>query len=204
MSDARQVVKAVTTNVKPNETTEERFPARAPCFACRSMLILRNVFWTILLPGTVLGYIPYRSLSGRVSLWPDSWAVDQVVGLPLTAVGLSVLLRCIWEFATAGRGTLSPLDPPREFVVSGLYRYVRNPMYVGDLTVLLGEALFFESWELVRYALVMLVIFHLFVMLYEEPTLRRKFGASYDEYCRGVRRWLPGRAYTRGRQSHPA
>jgi len=97
----------------------------------------------------------------------------------------------VWDFAANGRGTLAPVDPPRTLVVRGLYRYVRNPMYVGVMTILLGESLFFASTTLLRYAIGCFVAFHLFIMLYEEPTLRSKFGESYITYCSAVNRWLP-------------
>ena len=99
------------------------------------------------------------------------------------------------HFVAVGRGMLTSLDPPRALVVRGLYRYVRNPMYVSVLTVLLGEALFFDTWVLFPCALGWLLIVHSAVALNEEPNLRRQFGAAYDDYCRAVRRWLPGRAY---------
>jgi protein-S-isoprenylcysteine O-methyltransferase Ste14 len=107
------------------------------------------------------------------------------------SVGAGVLFRCIWDFAVAGRGTLAPVDPPRHLVVRGLYRYVRNPMYVGVVTILLGEALLFRSLALLCYAGIFLFVVHLFIVVYEEPALRRQFGESYENYCRRVHRWLP-------------
>lgn len=158
-------------------------------------LALRSALWATLLPGTVIGYLPYVILSRRGELQPGGWGVTQIIGLLAMALGVFALLKCIWDFAALGRGTLAPMDPPRALVVRGLYRYVRNPMYVGVLTSLLGEALFFESWALLQYAMAWLLIVHLFTVLYEEPKLRRQFGGSYDEYCRAVSRWWPGRAY---------
>jgi protein-S-isoprenylcysteine O-methyltransferase Ste14 len=113
-------------------------------------------------------------------------------------IGAAVLLHCIWGFAAVGRGTLSPVDPPKKLVVKGLYRYDRNPMYVGVVTILLGEALLLESLALLEYALVGFAAFNLFVILYEEPTLRHQFGESYEHYCRHVGRWLPGKRYIEG------
>jgi protein-S-isoprenylcysteine O-methyltransferase Ste14 len=110
--------------------------------------------------------------------------------LPLIG-GVAILFRCIRDFAVVGRGTLAPIDPPKNLVVSGLYRYVRNPMYVGVLLVLLGEALLFASVSLLIYAAAFFVGAHLFIVLYEEPTLRRRFGESYERYTRTVQRWLP-------------
>jgi protein-S-isoprenylcysteine O-methyltransferase Ste14 len=158
-------------------------------------LVLRNVLWTTLFPGTVVGFLPYVILSRRNEFSPGHFELTQIVGLVAMVLGVGTLLKCIWDFAMVGCGTLAPMDPPRVLVVRGLYRYVRNPMYVGVLTALLGEVLFFESRALFQYAMIWLLIVHLFVVLYEERKLRRLFGASYDEYCRAVRRWLPGREY---------
>lgn len=109
------------------------------------------------------------------------------------AVGAAIMLRCIWDFAWTGRGTPAPFDPPRRLVVTGLYRYVRNPMYIGMAVFLIGEALVLP--QVTRAMLIMLGVLALavtaFVMLYEEPTLRRLFGEDYEVYCRHVRRWLP-------------
>jgi protein-S-isoprenylcysteine O-methyltransferase Ste14 len=109
----------------------------------------------------------------------------------LASDGRSILLRCIWDFAVSGRGTLAPIDPPKQLVVHGLYRYVRNPMYVGVLLVLLGEAWLFDSRALLVYAGEFWVVASAFVFFYEEPTLRRKFGGSYARYYRSVNRWVP-------------
>lgn len=98
-------------------------------------------------------------------------------------LGASIYFWCAWDFTFAGRGTPAPIDPPKKLVVRGLYRYVRNPMYVGVFSILLGEALFFESQRLLVYAAVVFFFFYLFVILYEEPILRQKFGESYQKYC---------------------
>ncbi|MGE5345481.1 MAG: methyltransferase family protein [Acidithiobacillales bacterium] len=103
------------------------------------------------------------------------------------------LLDCVVAFARRGRGTPFPLDPPRHLVASGLYRFVRNPMYVAVLNIVLGEAVVFSSGELVVYWFPVLAGFHLFVVLYEEPTLRKQFGREYGSYCRRVPRWVPTR-----------
>lgn len=153
-------------------------------------LLLRSVFFTILLPGTVAGYVPFRLiLRGRD--WPHSWGPGQFLALIPATVGFSILLRCIWDFARTGRGTLAPVDPPTVLVVKGLYRYVRNPMYVAVLTLLLGEAALFQSAQLLEYVAFCWAAFHLFVILYGEPALKHRFGASYDDYRLSVSRWLP-------------
>jgi protein-S-isoprenylcysteine O-methyltransferase Ste14 len=159
------------------------------------MLLLRSLFFAIVVPGTVAGVIPYLIVSRGRGSPLDHWGPAQFGALLPIALGASILLRCIWEFAHVGRGTLAPIDPPKELVVSGLYRYVRNPMYVGVFILLLGEALLFESVRVLEYMAGWSVIVQLFVALYEEPALRRRFGESYERYCRSVRRWLPGRPF---------
>jgi protein-S-isoprenylcysteine O-methyltransferase Ste14 len=111
------------------------------------------------------------------------------------ALGLSVYLKCLWEFAARGRGIPAPLDHPTQLVVSGLYRYVRNPMYLGVLFILLGESLLFRSPAFLLYALAWLAFVELNIRLYEEPNLTRKFGDSYRHYQASVRRWIPGPRY---------
>jgi protein-S-isoprenylcysteine O-methyltransferase Ste14 len=106
-------------------------------------------------------------------------------------VGALLLAASVLEFARRGRGTLSPVDPPRHLVVRGLYRYVRNPMYLSVTAIVLGEVLLSRSLALAIYWAIWFLAVNLFVLGYEEPTLRRQFGASYDEYCRQVGRWIP-------------
>jgi protein-S-isoprenylcysteine O-methyltransferase Ste14 len=118
----------------------------------------------------------------------------RVVGLPLVLLGAWLLFDSVFlRFAHEGRGTLAPLDPPRFVVRGGAYRVVRNPMYVANVAIVFGGGLLFESWYLFVWGAVVLAAFHVFVVAYEEPTLRRLFGADYDAYCRGVGRWLPRR-----------
>ena len=105
--------------------------------------------------------------------------------------GGAVYSWCVWDFATFGRGTPAPIDAPKELVVRGLYRYTRNPMYVGVLSTILGWAMLFKEPQLLLYALCVGTCFHLFVVLYEEPNLQRVFGNSYEEYRARVNRWLP-------------
>src|SRR5436309_15478422 len=145
------------------------------------MLLLRSIFFTFLQPGTVAVLIPYWLISSRGAGFSARQPL-RYAGLPLMAIGAAGLLWCIWDFFAAGRGTISPIDPPRHLVVRGLYRYVRNPMYVAVITVLLGEAAFFVSSPILIEALVFFVLANLFVILYEEPTLHRKFGESYRDY----------------------
>ena len=153
-------------------------------------LALRSIMWTMLLPGFFAGYLPWRyfGVSAVAFSWRDPL---HVVGAVLVASGAALLITCIWEFARSGRGTLSPADPPKELVVQGLYRYVRNPMYLSVLTIVLGEILLTRSVALLVYWLAFFTATNLFVMGYEEPYLRRQFGESYERYTREVGRWIP-------------
>jgi protein-S-isoprenylcysteine O-methyltransferase Ste14 len=157
------------------------------------MLTLRVVLFALIVPGTVAVLIPYLILSRRGAAIVGPWTLGQLVSLVPIVVGAVILVRCIWDFAAKGRGTLAPVDPPRRLVVQGLYRYVRNPMYLGVLVLLLGQAAFFQSIELLQYTAVWFIIVNLFVVLYEEPSLRRRFGDSYDQYLQSVHRWVPTR-----------
>ena len=159
-------------------------------------LALRSLLWVILLPGLLAGYIPWRYFGvGSVVLDPTNplhWA-----GLLGMVAGVVLLGACVWEFARTGRGTLSPVDPPRVLVVRGLYRYVRNPMYLSVTLIVLGEALLIGSTRLVIYWAIWFAAANLFVMAYEEPGLQRRFGTEYRNYRSQVGRWLPRwRAYS--------
>ena len=112
-------------------------------------------------------------------------------GVALIAVGVPLLIDSFARFALQGRGTPAPVLPTEHLVVSGLYRYVRNPMYVGVVTVVLGQGLLLGSLPVLGYGALLWMTFHLFVLAYEEPKLRRSFDAEYDRYCRNVSRWIP-------------
>lgn len=153
-------------------------------------LALRSALWTVLLPGVIAGYVPWRYFGvGRLHI--DLTRPSDVLGLLCAGAGAAVLGACIREFARSGRGTLAPIDPPRELVVRGLYRYVRNPMYLGVTTILLGEVLLAGSRALLAYGLIWFAGANLFVIGYEEPALRRRFGESYARYSMRAGRWLP-------------
>jgi protein-S-isoprenylcysteine O-methyltransferase Ste14 len=141
-------------------------------------------------PGVFAFYVPWRFFGLRDARL-DCVGVRELASLACVAAGAMLLGACIVEFALRGRGTLSPVDPPRELVVKGLYRYVRNPMYLSVATILAGEALLARSVGLAVYGAVWFVCVNLFVIGYEEPTLRQRFGGAYDEYTRCVRRWIP-------------
>lgn len=153
------------------------------------LLFLRNLAFTLIVPGTVAIYVPlYVARHEQIGTGPAL-----IAGSLLIALGAAIYLACQWDFAFFGRGTPAPIDEPQRFVSRGLYRYVRNPMYLGVLTTILGWATLFRTTALLWYALGVATAFHLFVMLYEEPHLKRVFGREYEEYCARVNRWLPAR-----------
>jgi protein-S-isoprenylcysteine O-methyltransferase Ste14 len=154
------------------------------------LLLLRSIFFTFLLPGTVTVLIPYWILSSGAGISPEHEAL-RYFGFPPIVIGAAGLLWCIWEFFSEGRGTLAPVDPPRHLVVRGLYRYVRNPMYVSVVMILIGEASLFMLTRVLLEAVVFVVLAYLFVVFYEEPILRRQFGESYERYVQNVGRWIP-------------
>lgn len=154
-------------------------------------LLVRNLIFTILLPGVVGVLVPYLLLwKTDRNFFPEVWTAWHYVGAVLMISGAVIVIICILRFATEGKGTLSPLDPTRKLVLRGLYRYSRNPMYVGMMVLLIGESLYWMSPALAIYAVVVFVGFNLFIILHEEPRLRRDFGTEYEEYCQRVRRWF--------------
>jgi protein-S-isoprenylcysteine O-methyltransferase Ste14 len=152
------------------------------------VLLLKNLLYTLIVPGAVAVYFPLRI--ARDVPWPG-WGVAQFVALVPVVLGAAVYFRCLWAFATAGRGTPAPIDPPLRLVMTGLYRYVRNPMYLGVLLIIAGWVLFFQYSELVKFWLITALVLHALVRIGEEPLLRRRFGDAYLEYCRRVNRWVP-------------
>ncbi len=158
----------------------------------RALWVALGAFlWFALAPGTVVGLIPF---------WLTGWRVEKpflatpalrVVGAFTILVGLGSLVECFVRFAVKGLGTPAPVAAPTRLVVSGQYLHVRNPMYVSILAVVLGESLVLGSIALFRYAVLLWLVFHLWVVVYEEPTLSSRFGSSFELYRQNVRRWLP-------------
>jgi protein-S-isoprenylcysteine O-methyltransferase Ste14 len=155
------------------------------------MIALKTLIFTIVVPGTAAVYIPYLLLSSGLRPLALELGAFRLLGLAPLALGVLIYLWCAWDFTFAGRGTPAPIAPPQTLVVRGLYRFVRNPMYVGVLLVVLGEAIVLESALLLLYGVLLFVIFHLFVLSYEEPALQRQFGMSYEQYRNAIPRWLP-------------
>ncbi|NUM54032.1 MAG: isoprenylcysteine carboxylmethyltransferase family protein [Candidatus Hydrogenedentes bacterium] len=154
-----------------------------------SRAVFGTVVFTFLVPCTVAGVVPYFLVTGS-QLFTFRSALTQISGVVLFASGVLIYAWCAYDFATFGRGTPSPTHPPQELVVRGLYRFSRNPMYVGVSSVVFGEALFFGSGNQLVYACCVLAGFHARVITGEEQALRRVFGASYEAYCSRVPRWI--------------
>ena len=153
--------------------------------------VARAVTYAALFIGLIFIY-----LAGRLLTWSgiprqEITGASQIVGMIVGGVGTVIALWCIFAFVFVRKGTPAPIDPPRRLVVRGPYRFVRNPMYIGAGLVLAGLAIFYESISVALYAGVFLLAAHIFVVAYEEPTLRRTFGQEYDAYCARVRRWWP-------------
>lgn len=150
-------------------------------------LLLKNLLFTVLVPGTVGVYVPLWIAQGHATASGFALAAACV----LLVLGASIYAFTVWDFATYGRGTPAPIDAPRKLVVRGLYRYSRNPMYVGVLTVIVGWASLFRAPVLLLYAGGIGCCFQGFIVLYEEPHLAALFGSQYAAYREKVPRWIP-------------
>ena len=156
----------------------------------KCILIVKTLVFLVLVPGTVTVVLPYmivkNSQLGTIiqPLFPHN------LGLIPMLAGLAVCLWCFWDFIDKGEGTPSPFDPTIRLVVKGLYRYVRNPMYIGIVLVIFGEAIICSSVPLILYSIILFVFFHISVVYYEEPKLRSEFGEKYDNYLISVPRWI--------------
>jgi protein-S-isoprenylcysteine O-methyltransferase Ste14 len=169
----------------------------------RALAILGAAIFLVIAPGVVAAYVPWRIcrwefgapiLGGGPSNAPLAHSLGEalrVVGVVLILAGLPVLLDSFARFALKGLGTPAPVFPPKHLVVSGLYRYVRNPMYVAVSALIFGQGLLFGSVRVLEYGVAVWAAFFVFVVAYEEPTLRKSFGAEYEEYCAKVPGWIP-------------
>jgi len=157
----------------------------------RVRAIVGTLVFFIVAPGTIAGWIPYRVTAWQIQ--PPLFGVTALrpFGIVLAVAGLVLLIDCFARFALEGRGTPAPVAPTETLVASGPYQFVRNPIYIAVLLIVIGQALFFGSFTLLAYAGVLWLAFHAFVVAYEEPTLRRRYGPSYDAYHAHVRRWWP-------------
>ncbi len=154
-------------------------------------MIVETVLATLLVPGVAIFAIPYIILRWTGTGWPSSLGLLQATSFGFGLIGMGMVIWVSFSFVTKGRGTPIPLDPPAEFVASGLFRFVRNPMYVGVTLTLLSEALFFGSGGILIFAGLLWLTLHLFLLLIEEPQLKARFGESYQGYLESTPRWVP-------------
>ena len=152
-------------------------------------LLLKNLAFTLLVPGFVAFYMPLSIGSRTVSL-AEVVRHLSFSSFIVLALGSGIYFWCLYHFAVTGRGTPAPIDAPKFLVAKGLYRYSRNPMYIGVLLVICGWWMAFQDASILLYMLIVALFFHLFIILFEEPILRRKFGTEYDDYVRAVPRWI--------------
>ena len=152
--------------------------------------MLKLLFFLLIGPGAVIFYIPYFLLT-YIGV-PDVFKTEnlQYIGLLPILAGSLVSLRCFFDFFLVGKGTPVPTDPPQKLVVVGLYQISRNPIYVGILIILMGEAVVFNSLALFAYAVFIFCLFHIFIVVYEEPHLHKLFGKEYEKYQNAVPRWI--------------
>jgi protein-S-isoprenylcysteine O-methyltransferase Ste14 len=157
----------------------------------RILAILGSAIFLAVAPGIVAGYVPWRICRWHVGAPLLGTSSFRVLGVLLVAAGLPVLLDSFARFALQGLGTPAPILPTRHLVVSGMFQYVRNPMYVAVLSLILGQGLLFGNVRVLEYGIAVWVAFYLFVLVYEEPTLRNSYGLEYEEFCANVPRWIP-------------
>jgi protein-S-isoprenylcysteine O-methyltransferase Ste14 len=143
----------------------------------------------MLVPGLLLGYLPYQIALTDTPLFGPG--IIRYLAVVFWTMGTVTMLWCFGAFTFRGRGTPAPIDPPKKLIAVGLYRFVRNPMYVSGIIILLGWLLWSPSLKMLLILVIFFTAAHLFITLYEEPTLRRKFGKSYEEYLQKVPRWVP-------------
>jgi protein-S-isoprenylcysteine O-methyltransferase Ste14 len=154
----------------------------------RRMAALGSALFLVAAPGTAAGLVPWLLTDWESD---DPWIGLVLLGALLLAAGAAVVLHAFWRFVWEGIGTPAPVAAPQRLVVGGIYRHVRNPMYVAVLAMILGQALLLGRPVLLAYAALLWLVFASFVRLYEEPTLGDRFGEDYEAYRRAVPAWLP-------------
>jgi protein-S-isoprenylcysteine O-methyltransferase Ste14 len=159
--------------------------------AGRVKAALGSLVFLVLAPGGVAGLLPWLISDWRPLPPGDLPGALRWSGLILIAAGAAVVLESFGRFAWEGLGTPAPVAPTRTLVVSGFYRFVRNPMYIAVTALIFGQAVLFASWGVALYGVVIVAAFHTFVTLHEEPTLRGAYGEAYAAYCAATPRWIP-------------
>src|SRR6266702_1899643 len=157
----------------------------------RAVSALGSIVFLVLAPGTVAGFVPW---------WMSQWHMQDPllgleflrwIGIALILAGTAILVEAFARFAWRGLGTPAPVFPTKKLVTTGLYRYVRNPMYLAVTAVIFGEGMLLGNAQLVGYGVCVWLAFFVFVLAYEEPTLRRSYGHEYVAFCAAVPRWIP-------------
>ena len=159
--------------------------------ARRASAVLGTAAFLVLAPGTVVGYVPWLISHWQVHSPFPGFMLLRLVGIVLILAGILVLLECFTRFAAQGIGTPAPVFPTKQLIVTGAYRFVRNPMFVAVLAILLGQAMFFGNVGIIIWAACAWIVAALFVIGYEEPTMRRTYGSDYEAYRARVPRWIP-------------
>ncbi len=152
---------------------------------------LGSALFFLIAPGTIAGLVPYGITGWESQPSFFGWDVVRWIGAVVIAAGLAILIESFARFVMKGFGTPAPVAPPKHLVISGLYRHTRNPMYVGLVSAVVGQALLLGDARLLWYAIIVWISVHLFVLVYEEPTLRETFGVEYERFRANVPRWLP-------------
>ena len=153
-----------------------------------NMTAIKSFLYLILTAGLGAWYFPLVLLPKNPQVETGVFAY---LAFPLWLIGGLEILWCFWDFTFKGRGTPLPIDPPKELVMTGPYRYVRNPIYLGVLIIVIGYFFWFKSIWMIVYAIIAFLVCHLFIVFYEERTLKKKFGTAYENYCKSVPRWIP-------------
>jgi protein-S-isoprenylcysteine O-methyltransferase Ste14 len=157
----------------------------------RTTAILGSALFFVVAPAVMAGLIPWWITRWQLQPAFLELELTRAIGALLIVAGLPGLVDSISRFALQGLGTPAPIAPPQRLVVTGLYRYIRNPMYVAVIVIILGQALLFADWRLILCGALFWLAAHVYVVAYEEPTLRRKFGVQYAAFCANVPRWIP-------------
>jgi protein-S-isoprenylcysteine O-methyltransferase Ste14 len=155
--------------------------------------IIGTIVFVLVMPGSVIGLVPFLLSGWRLQPPLLGMVALRWLGALLLLLGTPVFIDFVVRFVREGRGTPVPVAPTQRLVVGGPFRYVRNPGYLAVLSMISGQGLFLGNEDVLLYAFCVAIGFHLFVVLYEEPALRRQFGARYQSYCSEVPRWIPRR-----------
>jgi protein-S-isoprenylcysteine O-methyltransferase Ste14 len=153
------------------------------------MNALKTILFMILVPGTMLVLLPCYLVGSDPAIF--SFGIFRWLAVPVWAAGAEIMIWCAWVFAVHGEGTPLPTSPPKRLMTRGLYKHLRNPIYLGAVILLEGFVFWHPASSILWMPVIVAISAHLFVILYEEPHLRKTFGSEYEHYCRSVPRWFP-------------